>query len=358
MQQASLFIALYNERKKQTNSTAGGHPKIEVPGNQSKSANNLARNAKHDTMRGISKRPVSTTASHINVIAKVSFKQKSYLSKKNLSATINYNLDRERGIDEKERSLFTNKFSDVDRSVAKEEVERNFGEHIAYHKIILSSGDNHVNQKDFTRSVMAEWQRSIEKEFEYYAVEHRNTDYHHVHIIIPGKSLDRNSDLSFNREDIATLRDIGGDYLARDRFMDRELDREIALEFGQDKLDREVEKLFHMSKRDYEKEQTAAGLETYKEMKDNQKELGLLFQYDPDQISKNVDQLETDHVLLEETYGELSREVSTKEHETDWDKDLSDKLFGQSEGEREFQNNELEQEYSRKPRRQNEDDSE
>lgn len=186
-------------------------------------------------MRAVSKRPLNTTASYINVIAKVSFKQNSSQSKKSLSATINYNLDRECGSDEQERSLFTNKLSNLDRSLAKEEIEKKFGEHTAYYKIILSSGDNHVSQKHFTRTVMTEWQKSIEKEFEYYAVEHRNTDYHHVHIIIPGKSSDNKGDLSFNREDIAALREIGGDYLARDRFMDRELDREIASEFGRDR---------------------------------------------------------------------------------------------------------------------------
>ena len=300
MEQCSAFTALYNEQKQFKDSGSAGSPKINLLGNQSKSNINVAKSkfARRDSMRTISKRPLSTTGGRINVIAKVSFKQNNYQSRKSLSATINYNLDRERGIDEKERSLFTSKHFDLDRSAAKEEIERKFGEDVAYHKIILSSGDNHVSQKHFTRTVMAEWQKSIEKEFEYYAVEHRNTDYHHVHIIIPGESSNRNGDLSFDREDIATLREIGGDYLARDRFMDRVLDREIDLEFGRDKLDRDIEKLFHMSKKDYEREQTAVGLETYKEMREGQKELGLLFQYDPDRISKNVDQSEKDSSLF------------------------------------------------------------
>jgi hypothetical protein len=358
MEQCSAFTALYNERKKDKDSGSGGRPKIDLLGNQARSKINAAKSktAKRDSMRAVSKRPLSTAANHINVIAKVSFKQNSSQSRRSLSATINYNLDRERGIDEKERSLFTSKLSDLDRSVAKEEIERKFGENVAYHKIILSSGDNHVSQRDFARTVMAEWQRSIEKEFEYYAVEHRNTDYHHVHIIIPGKSSDRNGDLSFDREDIAALREIGGDYLARDRFMDRELDREIALEFERDKLDREVKTLFHMSRKDYEREQTGVGLQTYKEMREEQKELGLLFQYDSDRISKTANQQEKDSTPFEEISQEHSSEISNREDEADWDKDLGDKLVEQSEGEREFQNGEIEQEHSIRTRRQNDDE--
>lgn len=355
MEQSSAFSALYNERKKDKDSGSGGKPKIDLLGNQSRSKINPVKTGKRDSMRAISRRPLSTAAGRINVIAKVSFKQISPQSKRSLSATINYNLDRERGVDEPERSLFTSKFSNLDRSVAKEEIEKQFGEQIAYHKIILSSGDNHVSQKHFTRTVMVEWQKSMEKEFEYYAVEHRNTDYHHVHLIIPGRSSDNRSDLSFDREDIAALREIGGDYLARDRFMDRELDREIAIEFGRDKLDREVEKLFHTSQKDYEREQTAVGLQTYKEMREEQKELGLLFQYDPAQNLKNIDQQEKDYDLLEEVSKDQNREP---EPETNWDKDLTGNLFEQSEGERKFQNGEIEQEHSAKSRRHDDYDGE
>ncbi len=359
MHECSAFVALNNERKKSKGSGGGGNPKIDLPGNQSKSNDVTGnRSTKHDTMHGISKRMVSTTAGRINVIAKVSFKQRSSLSKKSLSTTINYNLDRERGLDEPERSLFTKNLSDIDRHLAKEEIERDFGERVAYHKIILSSGDNHVSQRDFTRTVMAEWQRSIEKEFEYYAVEHRNTDYHHVHIIIPGQSPDHNRDLSFNREEITTLREIGADYLARDRSLDRQLDREVALEFGRDRLDREVEKLFHISKPYYEREQSSIGLKTYKEMREDQKELGLLFKYDPDNGSKNADQRENDHILAQKISEEQNNQASLDERESDWDKDLGDQIFSQGETDRDLQNREIEQDDSRKPRRQNDDDCE
>ncbi len=361
MLQCSAFIALNNERKKSKDGAGGGMPKIDLPVNQSKPYNNLANNkfSKNNTMRGVSKRPVSTAASRINVIAKVSFKQTRYISRKTLSTMINYNLDRERGRDEPERSLFTSKLSDLDRHLAQEEIERNFGEHVAYHKIILSSGDNHVNQRDFTRTVMTEWQRSIDKEFEYYAVEHRNTDYHHVHIIISGKSSSHSNDLILDREDVIALREIGGDYLARDRFMDRELDREIALEFGRDKLDREVEQLFNMSKRDYERDQTAIGLETYKEMRDAQKELGLLFQYDPDRLNKDLDRIEPDHNPANEISSIDYDNDLADEHNNAWDKDLGDKLYEQNgDEERDIQSREIDHEELTNTRRRNDDDSE
>ncbi len=360
VQESSAFIALYDERKKQKDGAGGGKPKIDLLGDQSKANSKLPKytSAKHDSMRAISKRALSTAGGRINVIAKVSYKQNNSLSSKSLSATINYNLDRERGIDEQERSLFTSKLDQLDRSAAKEEIEKRFGEEIAFHKIILSSGDNHISQKQFTREVMAEWQRSMGKDFEYYAVEHRNTDYHHVHIILPGRSSNRHEDLSFNRDIIAELRENGNDYLAQDRFMDRELDRAIDLEFGRNKLDRDVEKLFHISTRDYERDQAAVGLETYREMRNAQRELGLLFQYEPDRTPRNLDQPEGHDVLLDQKYGEQSLEASAEEREVDWDRDLCNKLYEQREGEREVQNNEVDREHSRKTRRENEDGSE
>ena len=358
MQSCSAFIALYSEQNKSKIGASGCQPKIELTGNQSRS--NIAQTrqgaVKHNSVSAISKRSLSTSANRINVIAKVSFKQNDSVSKKSLSATINYNLDRERGIDEQERSLFTSRLSDIDRSAAKEEIEKTFGEKIAFNKIILSSGDNHVNQKDFTRAVIAEWQKSLEKEFEYYAVEHRNTDYHHVHIIIPARTSAGQSDLSFSRENIASLREIGGDYLARDRFIDRDLDREIALEFGRDKLDKEVEKLFRISHKDYEREQTSLNLQTYKEMRTEQKELGLLFKYDPEQNSRLKDQSAEDYASIDKVSEEADSDSFAKEQSSHWDKDLSDIFYERNEDDRMPQNTEVEHDHSRKTRRQDDND--
>lgn len=358
MRECSVFTTLYEEQKKYKKGSAGGSPKIELPNSSDRKSSPTSTTTKRDSMRAISKRAVSTSANQINVMAKISFNQKSSHSRKSLSATVNYNLDRERGVDEQERSIFSSKHSNLDRLTVKEEIEKNFGDKIAYHKIILSSGDNHINQRHFTRSVMDEWQNTIEKDFEYYAVEHRNTDHYHVHIIIPGQSLN-NGDLRFDREDIATLRNIGDEYLARDRFIDRELDREVTSEFDRgphNKLDKEVEKLFHMSKKDYEREQNDVGLETYREMRENQKELGLLFQYDPDRSSKNLDQMNDDQNLL----NEVNRIDQDTEQNTAWDKELGDNLYTRSTEEKgPSQNREIEREEEQNSsRRRTNDDNE
>jgi hypothetical protein len=105
-----------------------------------------------------------------------------------------------------------------------EEAKDKLGNRAGYHKIILSPGDNSVHLTDYTRDVMEQWQKSIGREFSWWAVNHYNTDHYHSHVVVAGKDR-RGRDLELDREMLAECREMSDRYLCRDRNFDRELDR-------------------------------------------------------------------------------------------------------------------------------------
>ena len=124
----------------------------------------------------------------------------------------------------KDRRFYTRDRSDISGVRVFEEAKDKLGNRAGYHKIILSPGDNSVHLTDYTRDVMEQWQKSIGREFSWWAVNHYNTDHYHSHVVVAGKDR-RGRDLELDREMLAECREMSDRYLCRDRNFDRELDR-------------------------------------------------------------------------------------------------------------------------------------
>lgn len=82
------------------------------------------------------------------------------------------------------------------------------------HKLTLAPEVAPDDKKAFTRDVMKNLSRSKGLDLDWFAVEHSNTDHHHVHVVILGK--DRNgSEVSLSLKDIEKAKEYGDRYLER-----------------------------------------------------------------------------------------------------------------------------------------------
>lgn len=229
-------------------------------------------------------RSVSTHAAKCNVVAKAAWVNNGGRAKARLSAALGYNQNRDRGVWEKERLFFTRDKDGLDKSDIHKEIESKFGKDIAFHTVILSPGDNTVDIKHFVRETVRDWEKDLGYQIDYYAVVHYNTDHYHAHLIVPGSSIDKDYDVRFDRMDLADLREAGNDYLARERNLDRALDRAIEREFElslEERFDHQVQKEFGLDLERYERDQESLGLSTSKDMYKERQELGLTQFYEP-----------------------------------------------------------------------------
>jgi hypothetical protein len=164
--------------------------------------------------------------------------------------------DREKGA----RSFFDKNRDEVLGREIKERLREQDQRGATMHKIILSPGINTVDMERYTREVMEQIERQKGLNLEYYAIQHRNTDHHHVHVVVMGKDLDGRN-VKFDREDHKRLRQYGDRYLERehqlDRYLDRELefllkrpDRSPEIEYKRQRGDAEYERLLYGDGRD------------------------------------------------------------------------------------------------------------
>ena len=245
----------------------------------------------------------STTGSMRSSVVKGSFVRKGSDAARHIGAHLRYIQEREKGELEKdkEREFFDRDRGDIDRSEVEKEMKENQGDKTAMHKLILSPGDNQIDLKDYARESMEALEDRLGHKLNWYGVEHKNTDNHHIHVVIAGKIPGREYDISrretqereheaeriynlqrglddsrtieetrlekmmdrFDRDaafkeaakdrgdvyldkwDYKELRDAGNAYLMRERSMDRALDRAFEKEFGREKeydLDRTRDK--------------------------------------------------------------------------------------------------------------------
>lgn len=170
---------------------------------------------------------VSTDGARIQSVVKSRYQSNRWgIAKDKLMKHLSYLEFRPRAEFEKskDRLFYSRDRSEISGVRVFEEAKDKLGTRAGYHKIILSPGDNSVNLTDYTREVMEQWQKSVGREFSWWAVNHYNTDHYHSHVVVAGKdSKDR--DVELDREMLAECREISDRYLCRDREFDRELDR-------------------------------------------------------------------------------------------------------------------------------------
>ena len=124
--------------------------------------------------------------------------------------------DREEG----GRELFSDTEDRVKGYEVRKEIREIGNQRVAVHKLTLAPEINPEDQKAFTREVMDNLGRTKGYDLKWYAVEHTNTEHHHIHVVVMGK--DRNgTDVRLDLKDIQKVREYG------DRYLEREHPREL-----------------------------------------------------------------------------------------------------------------------------------
>jgi hypothetical protein len=137
--------------------------------------------------------------------------------------------DREKG----GREMF-NEHDDVDARAMREAIKELGGSRVLVHKLTLAPEINPADKKAFTREVMGSLSRDMGRDLQWFAVEHNNTDHHHIHVVVLGK--DRNgTDVEINLKHIDKVKEYGDRYLERWHPMELEQSR-------RDREDREKER--------------------------------------------------------------------------------------------------------------------
>lgn len=125
--------------------------------------------------------------------------------------------DREKG----GREMF-NERDNVDAREMREAIKELGGSRVVVHKLTLAPEINPADKKAFTREVMQNLSRDKGLDLNWFAVEHYNTDHHHIHVVVLGK--DRNgSEVRIDMKDIDKVKEYGDRYL--ERWHPRELER-------------------------------------------------------------------------------------------------------------------------------------
>ena len=131
---------------------------------------------------------------------------------------------------------------------------------VQVHKFILSPGIESADIRDYTREMMDNLSRSKGLDLEWYAVEHRNTEHPHAHVVVMGTDWNGRK-VEFDREDSKHMREWGDKYLEREHQLERYLDKEIErllkepertqeLEYKRARGDKDYERLMYGDERD------------------------------------------------------------------------------------------------------------
>lgn len=167
----------------------------------------------------------------INTIVKARYVASNRDARRHIIQHLDYIQNRERGQDEPERKIFDRKRDDVPRDEVIKTTLENRGEKVAMYKIMLSPGENSAAKEEELRIIMEEWRRLSGLYVQWFAVEHKNTDYHHFHITLCGRDEFGNSYV-LKPDDLDLLRDIanGRQWELQDR--NAELEQIIEQELG------------------------------------------------------------------------------------------------------------------------------
>ena len=195
------------------------------------------------------------------VVAKAKYIRAGKGSRQGIYGHLTYIQDRERGEAEPERKFFDRETEGIERKEVYDAMMSGRGDKAALHTLILSPGDNTIDLKDYTKESMKALEERLGHELDWYATTHQNTDHHHAHVVIAGKIPDRENEyerketggrrqqagksrgeLYLDRGDLKEIRDAGNDYMARERSLDREIDRATARETTQDIFSRELDR--------------------------------------------------------------------------------------------------------------------
>lgn len=223
--QPSVFAALYEwERKNGGGGGGGGKPKTELP-----KSGKLRLGGQRQGVRKFHPGH-RLSGQRINNIVKVKFVPNNKDARRHIMAHLDYIQNRERELNEPER-----KFYGRDGERSKDDVVKslmqNRGDDAAMFKIILSPKQNELNLHQYVTEIMQRFEEKTGIVTDWSLNEHRNTEYHHVHIVMPGRDMDGNS-YRLEKEHLDILRELANEYQYELQDLVYEREKQIEYEFG------------------------------------------------------------------------------------------------------------------------------
>lgn len=223
---ASPFAALFEWERK--NSGGGGRAKIQVAGGQPSGSKLRPGGGRTGVRRFHQGHRLAGTK--INNIVKVKYVRNNHDAARHIIQHIDYIQKRERDRDEPERKFY-GRDGERSRDDVIDSVMRNRGEHAAMFKIILSPKQNELNHIQYATEIMRRFEEHTGIKTDWSLVEHRNTQYHHVHIVMPGKDMDGRS-FRLEQEHLDWFREIANEYQYELADMDYVYEKQVEREFG------------------------------------------------------------------------------------------------------------------------------
>lgn len=240
---ASLFSALAAEDKRVRSKIDDSDEKGAASTAQAGKSYTLAAKAKGSKV--FQKGPPAF--SNVNDVVKISYVPTGKDSSRHIIQYVDYIKDREKGPGEKDRQFFDVERNDISRTEVIKEMLDNRGQYAAMFKLIMSPGENDLNRQLYTREIFARYESITGRKLIWYGVEHTNTDHHHSHPIVAGRTRDGLS-IKFGKADINLLRELGREYSMELRFQDYHYEKDIQREFN---IDRDAEAMALERPKDY-----------------------------------------------------------------------------------------------------------
>lgn len=225
--EASPFAALFEwERKNGGGGGGGGGAKNQVQAGSSGSK--LRPGGRKGERRFHDGHYLANTK--INNIVKAKYVKNNHDAARHIIQHIDYIQKRERDRDEPERKFY-GRDGERSRDDVVESVMNNRGEQAAMFKIILSPKQNELNHIEYTAEIMRRFEEQSGIKTDWSMVEHKNTDHHHVHIVMPGKDMEGRS-YRLEVEHLDLFKEIANEYQYELQGYDYQLEKQIQQEFG------------------------------------------------------------------------------------------------------------------------------
>jgi hypothetical protein len=124
------------------------------------------------------------------------------------------------------RELFSDTEDQADPKELRKEVREHEGNGVVVHKLLLSPEVSPTDTKAFTRDVLKALGDEKGLDLRWYATAHKNTDHHHIHVVVLPK--DKNGrEVRFGKRDYELIKEYGDRYLERHHPLElREAQRE------------------------------------------------------------------------------------------------------------------------------------
>jgi hypothetical protein len=118
------------------------------------------------------------------------------------------------------REIFNEREDGIDGREMRKAIKELGGSRVIVHKLTLAPEINPADKKAFTREVMANLSQEKGRDLQWFAVEHNNTEHHHIHVVVLGRDK-HGTEVQIDLKDIDKVKEYG------DRFLERHHPREM-----------------------------------------------------------------------------------------------------------------------------------